>query len=139
MPDLSQPDPIAALGLWVDADLHVSFNGERGDASAHLHGSSDGLVLDVDQPAVLLSEARRQQLPLLAVRQFIADTPVSVRTQGRKLASVRLSPAGKLRMRPTLLGIRTVLQIALSSPRGRALGLLGAAGLATALVSSRRR
>ena len=107
--------------LHLVADLRIDFSGKQGDAQAHLHGASDGLVLDVDNPAVLLSQARGQQLPLGALRNVIADTPIRVRSRGRELARVRLNDAGKVRLRPTPAGVSTVLAAELAGWRGRLL------------------
>jgi hypothetical protein len=133
------PDSESNRALQLVADLHIELSSERGSASAHLYGDGSGLVLDVDNPAALLSQARGQQFPLEAVRQLIPETPVSVRSQGRDLARLRLTPAGKLRIRPTPMGLGTVARMAMVSPRGRlAIGSILVALVAAGIAKDRR-
>jgi hypothetical protein len=125
--------------LQLFADLRIEFSSEHGDASAHLHGGSDGLVLDVDNPAVLVNQVRGQELPLRTVRDVISDTPVRVRSAGRDLARLRLTPAGKVRVRPTPVGLLLVPRVALSSSRGRLVAaVIGLLSVAAAVAGFRR-
>jgi hypothetical protein len=121
--------------LQLVADLHIGLSSEGVDAQAHLHGDSEGMVLDVDDPAAFLREARRQEVPLAAVRQLVSDTPVQVHSGGRRLASVRLTPAGKVRVRPTPAGLLSVPKIALSGSRGRWVGVVAGIVLAAAVAT----
>jgi hypothetical protein len=136
------PEPDPARLLELVADLHIEFSSEQGDASAHLHGGSTGLVLDVDHPALMVNQIRGQDLPLQAVRDVIADTPVSVRSQGRELGRLRLTGGGKVRVRPTAAGLLLVPKVALSGTRGRRTVFVGVPLLLALLavaVGNRRR
>ena len=59
--------PESTLPLHIVTDLHIALSTEQGHAQAHLHGDSDGLVLDIDHPEAFLSQAagrnRRRRLP----------------------------------------------------------------------------
>jgi hypothetical protein len=129
VPDLGSTRP-----LQLVADLHIELSSERGDAQAHLRGGIDGLVLEVDHPAALLRQARRQELPLAAVRQLVSDIPLQVHSGGRRLANVTLTPAGKLRVRPTPAGLLSAPKIALDDTRARFVAVSVVAGLLSAAV-----
>lgn len=137
MPD---PSPVAALSLV--ADLHISLTSERGDATAHLSSDGGELVLDVDNPAVLLHEARRQKLRIPDIRGLGLDhLPVRIRSGGRDLGRVWMTPGDKIHVRPTPAGLVSALSIVLADRRGRRVAIGGSvlAAAAGTLGFLRRR
>jgi hypothetical protein len=130
------PELAAEPSLVVLADLHIVLTSEHGDATAHLRGDGQELVLDVDNPAVLLHEARRQKQRLPDLAQLGFDRlPVRIRSGGRDLGRVWLTPGDKIHVRPTPAGLLSALSIALSDGRSRRIAIGGASVLATALAA----
>ena len=121
--------------LLVVADLHVEVGDHRGSTTAHLRSEGGGLVLDVGDPAVLLravpGRGLTRGLPAQVPRELLADLPVQLRSRGRDLGRVRLTAAGRLRVRPTPAGVLVAARTGLTY--GRTPRVLGA-GAAFALV-----
>lgn len=128
--------------MQVVADLHIDVGDDRGRTTAHLLSERDGLVLDVDDPAVLLravpGRGLARDLPVRPPIGLVADTPVRLRSAGRDLGQVQLSSGGRLRLRPTPIGLVVAGRTALSYGSGRAVAW-GMLALLTATVLTRLR
>ncbi|MEO3937003.1 hypothetical protein V3N99_09630 [Dermatophilaceae bacterium Soc4.6] len=138
--------------LQVVADLDLEVGDDRGVTTARLT-STDGLVLDVVDPGVLLRcvpglglrGAGLTDLPDWLPLDQVSDLPVAVTSRGRRLGVVRLSPAGAVRFTPTVAGLPTIIRTATAYGTGRLGGrvVVGAVVAAVAavfvVVAARRR
>lgn len=138
------PELPASPAVEIVADLHIEVGDDRGRTKAHLSSDSAGLVLDVDEPVVLLrsvpGRGLARDLPLTVPPELISGVSMRVRSRGRDLGRVRLTPSGAIRFRPTVGGLIVAGRTAASYGKGRSV-LFGAAAAAVALlvVGTRRR
>lgn len=132
--------------LHIVADLRLEIGDDRGTTAAHLWNEPDGLVLEVDQPAVLLravpGRGLARDLPVRLPREPFAGTSVRLRTHGHDLGLVTVSSRGRLRLRPTLKGLLVAGRTATSYGSGRRallwVGPAAVAGLAATAILRRR-
>lgn len=142
MPEPAGTPSTGAAGrrLEIVADLRIEVGDDRGSTRASLVSGADGLVLDVDEPSVLLravpGRGLTRDLPLRVPRDLIGATEVRLRSRGHDLGLVRVSEGGKLAFRPTPAGLVVAGRTALSYGPGRAAAWTAAA-VATALVLRR--
>lgn len=130
------PDRADQQLVELTADLHLTVSTDRGTAMAHLGGGPDGLILDVDRPAVFLRALPKgtRRLPEPIVRRLDPDVPIVVRSHNRDLGRLWVTRTGSARLVPTAAGLRTACVVALSGRRFRNV-LLGAAAVLTVLAS----
>ena len=132
--------PHSAPHLRVIADLHLEVGDGAEVTAAHLRNDPDGLVLDVDDPAVMLravpGRGLARDLPIKLPPELFAATPLLVRSAGRDLGWVRLSTDGKLRLRPTLAGLAVAVRTATPDRIGRPLVVSATAVVTTALLAA---
>lgn len=142
MPDLTLPR------LAVVADLTIEVGDDLGATTARLT-STDGLVLDVEEPAVLLrcvpGRGLRRDLPISFPLERLADLPVLLTSQGRDVGRVHITSAGRVRFRPFWSGVPVVARVAVTSsaarvgPRSLLAAAVSVLGLLGVLVLRRRR
>ena len=141
VPDRSEP----ARTLRVVADLRLEVGDARGHTAGTLSSGPGGLVLEVDEPAVLLrsvpGRGLTRDLPLSMPPELVDGLSFRLRSRGRDLGRVRVTPAGKLRLWPTPAGLVVAGKTAASYGKGRAAVLAAAvaAGVLTAAGLRRRR
>ena len=130
----------------IVADLHLEVGDDRGRTTAALTGDQDGLVLDVDEPAVLLRAlpggGLARDFPFRVPRELLGNVSVRLRSGGRDLGRLRLTATGKLRVRPTLAGLLVAgrTTVSYSPSRRPVVGAMAvAAALAVAATLRRRR
>jgi hypothetical protein len=131
-------DPqVSVPRLRVVADLDVEVGDHQGSTTAHLTSGVGGLVLEVGDPAVLLravpGRGLSRDLPVQVPRKLLADLPVRLRSHGRDLGRVHLTAGGRLRFRPTPVGMLVAARTGLTY--GRTPYVLGAA-LVVAVLSA---
>lgn len=124
----------------VVADLHIRVGDDRGTTLAHLGNEADGLVLSVDEPAMLLRALPGRRLardvPIRIPRELMDGVSVRLRSRGRDLGWMQMRAGGRVHVRPTpngaLLAARTV---ASSRTSRRALEWTAAAVVALVLAA----
>lgn len=125
------------------ADLDIEVGDERGWTTARLTTDDHGLVLEVVDPATLLrcvpGRGLRRDLPFSVPLARLADVPVRLTSRGRELGRVHLTPAGRVRLRPTLSGVPTLARTAASYGPARLLAAATFAGLGIVAYLARRR
>ena len=143
MPDLRTSDVGTAgvgttgqrIRLAADVDIRVDDGGES--ASAHLGDAPGGLVLDIDNPAVLrqvMSVRRRAlRIPDWIPAEALADTSLRMRSGGRDLVRIRFGSGGRFRVRPTPAGVLFAVRSTVVARR-RSLIAVAAASLAVTVV-----
>ena len=132
--------------LRIVADLHLEVGDDRGHTTGHLSSEPGGLVLDVDDPAVLLRSVPGRgfvrDLPVKMPAELVDGVSFQLRSRGHDLGRVRLSATGKVRLRPTAAGVLVAGRTAVSYGRTRAVvwtALAAVAGLTVASALRRRR
>ena len=137
-----RPD-LRALGLDLQADLHLTLDDGSRTASAHLTGGLDDLVLDVDHPVALLRAVPRRSLPdgSAAALGLLAGTSARVTSGGTTLGRVAVSATGRPRFVPSLAAFALPAKSAVASRNVRLIGsaalLLFAAVVATGRLRRR--
>lgn len=148
MPPGPVPEPLVpgdnspAIGFVADLVLEVGVGSRR--TRAHLSGGPGDLMLDVDDPAVLLRSlpkgVRIYRLPAGGALNLLSDTTVRVRSGGSELGSVRFPRDRRVVVRPAAAGLLVAGRQVLSwRPVRIAGGLLAAALVALRVRSVRHR
>ena len=121
------PDSSPGRPLTVVADLHFEVSDDEGSTTAHLTSEHEGLVLDVDHLSTILrcvpGRGLTRDLPVAVPRHLFAGARLRLTSRGRDLGRVRLSPRGRIRLRPTGSGVLVAVRTAGSSARGRTVSL----------------
>ena len=121
------PDSSPGRPLTVVADLHFEVSDDEGSTTAHLTSEHEGLVLDVDHLSTILrcvpGRGLTRDLPVAVPRHLFAGSQLRLTSRGRDLGWVRLSPRGRIRLRPTGSGVLVAVRTAGSSARGRTVAL----------------
>lgn len=111
MPPAPVPDPVAPV-IGIAADLTFEVGGDGRRTRAHLSGGPGTLVLDVDDPGVLLRSLPAggswRRLPAAGVTDLLSGTTIRVRSGGSELGSVRFARGHRPALRPTGSGIGVV-------------------------------
>ncbi len=106
--------PELASRLAFVADLTVEVSDARGSTTAHLGNGENGLVLDAPDLATLLrclpGRGLRRDLPISVPLEQVAGLRVDVRSQGRAMGRVYVTPSGSARLRPALSAVPALLQ-----------------------------
>ncbi|MEJ7650595.1 MAG: hypothetical protein WKF57_16405 [Nakamurella sp.] len=128
------PDPVVpTLGIVADIVFEVDGGGRR--TRAHLSGGPGTLVLDVDDPAVLLRSLPRgggRGRSSAGIGKVLSGTTIQVRSGGSELGSVRFGAGRRPVVRPTGSAVGVVVR---ELSRSRAVRLVaGALALAVAAV-----
>ena len=125
------------------ADLDVEVGDERGSTTAHLTTDEYGLILEVADPATLLrcvpGRGLRRDLPFSLPLVRFANVPVRLTTRGRELGRVHITPAGRVRLRPTLSGVPTLARTAASYGPARLVAAATLVALGIVVYLARRR
>ncbi len=126
------------------ADLDVEVGDERGSTTAHLTTDDYGLVLEVVDPATLLrcvpGRGLRRDLPFSVPLVRLANVPVRLTSRGPELGRVHITPAGRVRLRPTLSGVPALARTAASYGPARLVAAAATfAGLGIVAYLARRR
>jgi hypothetical protein len=134
------PDPLGfQRRLSIGTDLRVEVDDGGRLTTAHLRDEPAGLVLEMDQPAALLAAVSWRRLagrlPVRPPRDLVDGVSVRLRSHGRDLGRVRLTPTGRIRIRPTPAGLVAVVAADLTSRR-RSLAYAGGAAAAVALATT---
>ena len=130
------PDPLdLRRRLSIESDLRVEVDDGGRLTTAHLRDEPAGLVLEMDQPAALLAAVSWRRLagklPVRPPRELVDGVSVRLHSHGRYLGRVRLTPTGRIRIRPTPAGLVAV--VAADLTRRRSLAYAGGAAAAVAL------
>lgn len=96
------------------AELHLEIDGPAGFTHVHLSGGPHELIVEVDDPAAVLAASPGLRTLVRLVRSAPGNLPaglrpdlrVSVRSEGRELATVRRVGDG-VAFRPTRAGVTT--------------------------------
>lgn len=111
MPPAPVPD-LAAATIGIVADLTIEIGGDGRRTRAHLSGGAGTLVLDVDDPAVLLRSLPAggswRRLPAAGSTDLLSSTTIRLRSGGSDLGSVRFARGHRPALRPTGSGIGVV-------------------------------
>lgn len=117
------PDSSPGRPLTVVADLRFEVSDDEGSTTAHLSSEHEGLVLDVDHLSTMLrcmpGRGLTRDLPVAVPRDLFAGAQLRLTSQGRDLGRVRLSPRGRIRVRPTGSGVLVAVRTASSNVPGR--------------------
>lgn len=112
IPDRAPHRASSRLAFVADVSLEVS--DERGSTTAHLGNGATGLVLDAPDLTALLrclpGRGLRRDLPISVPLERFAGVSVDVRSRGRMMGRVNVTPSGAARLRPALTAVPALLQ-----------------------------
>jgi hypothetical protein len=133
------PDPLEfQRRLSIETDLRVEVDDGGRLTTAHLRDEPAGLVLEMDQPAELLTAVSWRRLagklPVRPPRDLVDGVSVRLRSHGRDLGRVRMTRTGRIRMRPTPAGLVAV--VTADPTRRCSLAYAGGAAAAVALATT---
>lgn len=134
----------AFLPLGIVADLHLEVGDGDRRTHAHLTGGPGALVLDVDDPSVLLRSVPRQRRwhrwPDPGMTDLLSGTSIQLRSRGSDFGSVRFPPGRRPALRPTGAGLGYAARLVSRRPVVRSVvGLILAALVAVRVRNVRSR
>lgn len=143
MPPAPVAEPVdPTVGIVADLNLEVGDGAHR--TRAHLTGGPGALVLDVDDPSVLLRSVPRHgrwhRLPEPGMTDLLSGITIQVRSQDSDLGSVRFPPGRRPALRPTGAGLGYAARLVSRRPAVRSVvGLIVAALVAVRVRSVRHQ
>ena len=113
-PSTARTPERAPARLALVADLSVEVSDARGSTTAHLGNGANGLVLDAPDLTTLLrclpGRGLRRDLPISVPLEQFAGVSVDVKSRGKAMGRVYVTPSGSARLRPALTAVPALLQ-----------------------------